>query len=391
MTPWSADQCFNFFPVPTDIHFGFGVVRSLAERVRSFGCNRVFLVTDPGIRSAGILDPVLTLFSEAGIGCDVYDEVKPDSGSGLIVEATQRLMRSQAGVVVGIGGGSSLDTAKAVAMLATNPGSLFTYTGLHRVKNRSLPVIAVPTTAGTGSEVSLWSVFTNDETSLKVAIGSFHLYPAIALCDPELNLDLPPGLTAATGMDALAHAIECYTNTACQPISSALALSAIELIGGNLRGAVLESHNRASRYAMLLGSTMAGIAMNPTRLGLAHALAMPLGSWDLRIPHGLAIAVTLPRVMRFNHTAAPDRFARIAEALGEITREISLSNAALLAVEAVEKLSVDIGIPRGLAQCGLRSSHIQRVVEEAMKSGNVAVNPRQTTREELAGILEQSL
>ncbi len=236
MIPWSADQCFNFFPVPTDIHFGFGLVRSLAERVRSFGCNRVFLVTDPGIRSAGLLDSVLTLFSEAGIACDVFDEVKPDSGSGLIVGATQRLMRSQAGVVVGIGGGSSLDTAKAVAMLATNPGSIFGYTGLHRVKNRSLPVIAVPTTAGTGSEVSLWSVFTNDDTGLKVAVGSVHPYPSIALCDPELTVGLPSGLTASTGMDALAHAIECYTNNACQPISAALALGAIEFIGRNLRG-----------------------------------------------------------------------------------------------------------------------------------------------------------
>lgn len=391
MIPWNANQCFNFFPVPTDIHVGFGVVRSLAERVRSFGANRVFLVTDPGIRAAGILEPVLTLLSEAGIGCDVYDEVKADSGSGLIVEATERLARSQAGVVVGIGGGSSLDTAKAVAMLATNPGSLLSYTGLHRVKNRSLPVIAVPTTAGTGSEVSLWSVFTNDDSGLKVAIGSFHLYPAIALCDPELTLDLPPALTAATGMDALAHAIECYTNNACQPISSALALSAVELLGGNLRGAVLEHRNRASRYAVLLGSTMAGMAMNPTRLGLAHALAMPLGSWDLHIPHGLAVAVTLPRVMRFNHTAVPDRFARVAEALGGGTRDSSLSNAALRAVEAVEKLSADIGIPRGLAQCGLRSSDVQRVVDEAMKSGNVTVNPRLTTKEDLAGILERSL
>jgi alcohol dehydrogenase len=391
VTPWNAAQSFNFFPVPTDIHFGFGVVYSLAERVRSFGADRLFLVTDPGICSAGLLDSVLTLFSKAGIGCDVYDEVKPDSGSGLIVEATQRLIRSRAGVVVGLGGGSSLDTAKAVAMLATNPGSVLSYTGLHRVKNRSLPVIAVPTTAGTGSEVSLWSVFTNDDTGLKVAIGSFHLYPTIAICDPELTLDLPAALTAATGMDALAHSIECYTNKACQPISSALAYSAMELIGGNLRGAVMESSNRASRYAMLLGSTMAGLAMNPTRLGLAHALAMPLGSWDLRIPHGLAIAVTLPRVMRFNHTAAPKRFARVAEALGVSTRELSLADAALRGVEAVEKLSVDIGIPSGLAQCGLRSSDIQRVVDEAMKSGNVAVNPRATTREELAGVLEQSL
>src|SRR5215471_3619878 len=388
---FNPQQTFNFYPIPTDIHFGHGVLATLPERIRSLGARRVFLVTDAGIRSAGILQEVIDLLSVAHIDCEIYDQVKQDSGSKLIAEAAERIRRCKAEVIVGIGGGSSLDTAKAVATLLTNPGRILDYTGLHKVKNPLPPVIAIPTTAGTGSEVSLWSVFTNDETGLKVAVGSVYVYPRIALCDPALTLELPPLITAATGMDALAHAIECYTNNACQPISSALALSAIELISGNLRGAVLESHNRASRYAMLLGSTMAGIAMNPTRLGLAHALAMPLGSWDLRIPHGLAIAVTLPRVMRFNHTAAPDRFARVAEALGEIAGEISLSNAALLAVEAVEKLSVDIGIPRGLAQCGLRSNHIQRVVDEAMKSGNVAVNPRRTTREELAGILEQSL
>jgi alcohol dehydrogenase class IV len=388
---WNANQCFNFFPVPTDIHFGFGVVSLLAEHVRSFGTTRAFVVTDPGIRSAGILDAVLTLLSEGRIDFEVYEGVKADSGSELIAEATQQLLRSGAQVVVGIGGGSALDTAKAVAMLATNTGSLFDYTGLHRVKNPSLPVIAVPTTAGTGSEVSLWSVFTNDESGLKVAIGSFRLYPAIALCDPELTLDLPPALTAATGMDALAHAIECYTNKASQPISAPLALAAMELIAGNLRSAVLEKRNRRSRYAMLLGSTLAGMAMNPTRLGLAHALAMPLGSWDLRIPHGLAVAVTLPRVMRFNHVAAPERFRRVAEALGEKADEISHLDAALRAVEAVEKLSAEIGIPRGLAECGLGSDHVQRVVDEAMKSSNVAVNPRPTSKEELARILEQCL
>ncbi len=391
MIAWNANQCFNFFPVPTDIHFGFGVVSLLTQRVRSFGTARVFVITDPGIRSAGILDMVLTLLSAGGIDFEVYGGVKADSGSELIAEATQQLLRSGAEVVVAIGGGSVLDTAKAVAMLATNSGSLFDYTGLHRVKNRSLPVIAVPTTAGTGSEVSLWSVFTNDESGLKVAIGSFHLYPAIALCDPELTLDLPPELTAATGMDALAHAIECYTNNASQPISAPLALTAMELIAGNLRSAVLENRNRASRYAMLLGSTLAGIAMNPTRLGLAHALAMPLGSWDLRIPHGLAVAVTLPRVMRFNHVAVPERFRRVCEALGEKADEISLLDAALRAVEAVEKLSADIGIPRGLSECGLRIDHVQRVVDEAMKSGNVVVNPRPTSKEELATILEQCL
>ena len=177
--------------------------------------------------------------------------------------------------------------------------------------------MAIPTTAGTGSEVTLWSVFTDDERKLKVAIGGVPIYPAVALCDPDLTTGLPPALTASTGMDALAHAIECYTNKACQPISAALALKAIALIGRHLRAAVADASDREARYAMLLASTMAGMAMNPTRLGLAHALAMPLGSWDLKIPHSIAIAVTLPLVMRFNACAAPERFIEIARELGE--------------------------------------------------------------------------
>jgi alcohol dehydrogenase len=239
--------------------------------------------------------------------------------------------------------------------------------------------------------VSLWSVFTNDDTGLKVAVGSVHVYPMIALCDPELTLELPPMLTAATGMDALAHGIECYTNNACQPISAALAWSSIELIGRHLRSAVFKEANRDSRYAMLLASTMAGIAMNPTRLGLAHALAMPLGSWDLRIPHGIAIAVTLPRVMKFNWAGAPDRFAAVACALGQPVDRLSPTDAAECAVAAVEKLANDIGIPKSLGEYGLRSSHVRRVIDEAMKSGNVVVNPRATTPEQLTAILEECL
>jgi len=388
---FNPEQTFNFLPVPTDINFGHGVLATLPEKIRSLGADRVFLVTDAGIRGAGILQRVLDLLSSAQIGCEVYDEVKQDSGSKLIAEAAERLRRSKAEVVVGIGGGSSLDTAKAVATLLTNPGSILDYTGLHKVKNRLSPVIAIPTTAGTGSEVSLWSVFTNDDTGLKVAVGSIHLYPMIALCDPELTLELPPLITAATGMDALAHGIECYTNNACQPISAALAWNAIQLIGSHLRNAVLNGANRDSRYAMLLASTMAGIAMNPTRLGLAHALAMPLGSWDLRIPHGIAIAVTLPRVMKFNWVSAPDRFAAVARALGQPVNQLPVANAAQCGVAAVEKLANDIHIPKGLGEYGLRSSHIPRVIDEAMKSGNVVVSPRPTSKEQLTAVLEESL
>lgn len=386
-----ARRSFNFLPIPTDVHFGFGVARSLPKHVQSLKSRKVFLITDPGVRGAGLIDGVVDALQEASIRCTVYDRVTADSGSELICEAVGELKRSEAEVVVGIGGGSSLDTAKAVAAMATNRGSLLDYLGLNKVRERPLPVIAIPTTAGTGSEVSLWSVFTNDATKLKVAIGGVLLYPAIALCDPELTMELPPALTASTGMDALAHAIECYTNNACQPISAALALQAVELIGANLRGAALNGRDSRSRYAMMLASTMAGMAMNPTRLGLAHALAMPLGSWDLKIPHSIAIAVTLPVVMRFNYAAAPERYASVARALAQPLEGLSPLEAAGRAASAVECLAKEIGIPKKLSEFGLCEEHIPTVVDEAIKSGNVAVNPRLTRKEDLAEVLRRVL
>jgi alcohol dehydrogenase class IV len=384
-------QSFNFLPVPTDIHFGYGMLRSLPGHVRALGAARVFVVTDPGVRAAGIVDRTTALLEHEGIGSTIYDGVTADSGSTLIVQAVAELKKSGAGLVIGIGGGSALDTGKAVAALATNPGSPLEYVGLNRITVRPLPFIAIPTTAGTGSEVSLWSVFTDDERKLKVAIGGVLLYPSLALCDPDLTLELPPDLTASTGMDALAHAIECYTNNACQPVSAALALRAIELIGAHLRSAALNGRDRESRYAMMLASTMAGMAMNPTRLGLAHALAMPLGSWDLKIPHGIAIAVTLPIVMQFNCTAAPQRFIAVSRALGEQVDGVASLDAAERAAAAVKRLASDVGIPDGLSGLGLAEDHVAEVVEEAMKSGNVVVNPRRTSKLELSEILRRAM
>ncbi len=390
MTP-NVSQTFNFFPVPTDVHFGCGVVKTLPERIKGFGSNRAFVVTDPGIKAAGLLAMLEQLLHDAGVACTVFDRVKADSGSRLIDECTVALKSSGAGVVVGIGGGSSLDTAKAAAALATNPGSSLDFVGLNKLQQRPLPMIAIPTTAGTGSEVTLWSVFTDETREVKVAIGSFLNYPAVALCDPELTLGLPPLLTAATGMDALGHAIECFTNKACQPISASLALPAIEYIGRHLRTAVKNGRDREARYGMMLASTMAGIAMNPTRLGLAHALAMPLGSWDLHVPHGIAVAVTLPVVMEFNHTAAPERYATVARALGENVAGLTPLQAAARSVAAVRALSRDTGIPRGLREHGVREQDVDRVVADAMKSGNVPVNPRETNAAQLAQVLRDSL
>jgi alcohol dehydrogenase len=388
---FDLERSFNFFPVPTDIHFGYGVLSKLPDMVKAQGGSRALVVTDAGVRRTGVVDQAAGLLTAAGIGVSIYDAVQADSGSTLIAEATRQLHESRSDVVVGVGGGSSLDTAKAVAVLATSGGAILDYVGFGKVQKAPVPVVAVPTTAGTGSEVSLWSVFTDDARSLKVAIGGFPLYPAVALCDPELTIALPAFQTATTGMDALTHAIECYTNKACQPISGALALRAIELIAQQLRTAVRESGDRRARYAMLLASTMAGIAMNPTRLGLAHALAMPLGSWRLRVPHGAANAITLPIVMRFNCVAQPERFVDVARALGERVDALDPREAAVRAADAVERLARDVGIPQRLGHFGVTQEHVASVVEEAMKSGNVAVNPRQATAEDLAAILRQAL
>ena len=388
---FDADQSFNFLPIPTDVHFGCGMIRALPDRVRALGARHVLVVTDPGVQAAGIVERVTSPLAAAGVAVTVYDKVHADSGSDLIADAVDTLTAAGADTIVGVGGGSSLDTAKAVAALATNPGSPLDYLGLHKVTQRPLPCIAIPTTSGTGSEVSLWSVFTNDTNKVKVAIGGVMLYPAVAICDPELTFDLPAALTASTGMDALAHAIECFTNNACQPISGALALRAIELIGRHLRGAVLNGRDRQARYAMMLGSTLAGMAMNPTRLGLAHALAMPLGSGDLKIPHGIAVAVTLPVVMRFNAPAAVDRFVSVGHALGEPANGCGPVGVADRAVEFVDALARDVGIPTTLAEFGLRHTHVAEVIDEAMKSGNVVVNPRRTSKEELTTILRSVL
>jgi len=387
----NASQGFNFLPVPTDVHFGFGAVESVPKHAKALGARKVFLVTDPGVRRCGIVERVTALLDRGAIEFAIYDRVTADSGSTLIAEAVEQLKTTGADVVIGVGGGSALDTAKAVAALATNPGCPLDYVGLHKVRNRPLPTIAIPTTAGTGSEVSFWSVFTDDTKKLKVAIGGVMLFPTVAICDPELTFDLPPALTASTGMDALAHAVECYTNKACQPISAALALDAIELIGKNLQTATENGRDRQARYAMMLASTMAGMAMNSTRLGLAHALAMPLGSWDLKIPHSVAIAVTLPLVMDFNCCAAPERFVSVARALGEAVEGCSPFDAARRAPSAVAGLADAIGIPKGLAEYGLGDQHVPDVIEEAMKSGNVAVNPRETTKQELADILRRAI
>jgi alcohol dehydrogenase len=384
-------KTFRFSVLQTDVIFGFGVLQNIAENVRELGGSKVLVVTDPGVFKAGVVEKVASALEQGGIPFEIFAEIPQDSSSKIVQQAVSVLKESGCDVVVGVGGGSSLDASKAVAFAATNPPPITQYAGLDNLRTPGLPVIAIPTTAGTGSEVSFWSIMTNDETKEKIAVGGKLVYPSIALCDPELTIGLPPFITATTGIDALTHAIESFVNTSYQPISEIFTYRAIELIGEYLVRAVKDGSDREARYGMLLGSTLAGIGMNPTRLGIVHALAMPLGSWHLKIAHGTGNAILLPHVMTFNAETAPGPYKRVAQALGADISNVSDQEAAQLSVEIVRNINKEIGIPAHLSEVGLTENMIPKVCEVAMKSGNIAVNPRPCTQSDLEKICKEAL
>ncbi len=383
------NQSFTFPAIGTEVLFGFGVLERLPEKVAELGGKRVLIVTDKGVRAAGVVDQVIAVLTEAWIPAVVFDEVPQDSGSRTVERAVEMLRDNSCDLVVGVGGGSSLDAAKAAAFGATNPPPIIQYAGLNKLRNLGLPVIAIPTTAGTGSEVSYWSVMTDDDSRVKIGIGGALVFPRVALADPALTLSLPPFLTATTGMDALTHAIESYTNKSYQPISAVLTYRAIELIGNCLVQAVQDGADREARYGMLLGSLLAGMGMNPTRLGIVHALAMPLGSWQIKIAHGTGNAVLLPHVMAFNQEGNPTLYADVARALG--VGDADPLTASQVAIARVRAINAEISIPAGLGALGLTEALIPQVCAEAIKSGNIAVNPRPCTQADLEAICRAAL
>ena len=378
------------YHIPTQIEFGNGAIARLPEFVKALGGSRVLVVGDPGVQRAGLIDRVQAILTGASIFNAVYADVESDPATRSVDEGTVHGKANGCDLVVGIGGGSALDTAKAIGLMLVNDGNIKDYVGIGKVPRAGTPVIAVPTTAGTGSELTIWSVLSDKVAKAKISVGSVLNCPAIALLDPELTLSLPPQITAATGMDALTHALESYVNTATQPISEAMSDQAMTLIARSLRKAVADGSDVDARGDMLLASTIAAMAFNSTRLGLVHAFAMPLGA-KFGIPHGLVNAIMLPEVMRFNHLANPRKFARIAEIFGEKTAGLSVEEAAALSVSAIEKLKLDVGITAKLSNFGVTEGRFDEIVDEAMLSGNVPVNPRQPTHDDMKALLRAEL
>lgn len=387
-----VDNTFTSEPVPK-IVFGLGSSRKLCDHLGSWNVGRFLIVTDPFLAQNGTAEGIKADLETKGYEATVFSKVVPNSGVSIVAEGTQLSLNLGVEAVIGLGGGSTIDTAKAIGIMTTNDGVFTQYEGRGKVKNPPLPVIAIPTTSGTGSEVTMSSVILDEETGRKVVVGSPLMAPKIAVLDPLLTVSLPPKLTAETGMDALTHAIESYTNTVFHPVSDFLALESIRLISENLIPAVLNGSNISARYHMMLASLLAGLAFRDTLLGLVHALAMPLGGGRFNISHGRVNAILLPYVMEYNVMSNPRRFAEVAAAMGEKVDGLSVRDAAMLAVEAVKRLKDDIGLTDRLSDYGITRDDLPGIAEDAIKnqSANVVRNPRVCSVEDICQVCLKAL
>ena len=367
---------------------GRGAINQIADEVDRFGKRKILLVTDAGLVKAGIAGRVLDLL--AGREIDVFSDVEPDPSIETVVVCAERVRGAQCDLIIGLGGGSALDTAKCASVMAGNPGRVEDYLGIDKVGQPGVPKILIPTTSGTGSEVTNVAVLSLKSQNTKKGIVSRHLLADTALLDPELTLGLPPAVTAATGMDALTHAIEAYVSRFAQPITDDFALKAIKKIGENLRTAVFNGQNIEAREAMLSASLYAGYAFGSAATGMVHGLAMPLGG-QFNIAHGIANAVLLPHVMRWNLVAALSRYRDIAIALGEKVDNLSLREAAERSIHAVEALSHDIGIPRHLDDLSVPRSAMDALAKDGMTNfRQTRPNPRDPSYEGLMNILDNA-
>lgn len=318
----------------------------------------------------------------------VYDKVDPEPGLKLADNGAKIAKKEKCDCVVGVGGGSAMDVAKAVSILITNGGKAEDYLGLGKIKKPGVPKIMVPTSAGTGAEVTFTAVFINEKTKSKGGMNGDPLYPDAALLDPELTVSLPPHVTAATGIDALTHALEAYVSTQAHPVSEMYSLEAIELISANLGKAYAHGDNMEARSAMLLGSLLGGKALATAGVGLVHAMAYPLGGM-FGIPHGLANAVLLPYVTAYNVIGNPEKFATIAELMGMNVDKMSLREAAEAAVEAVYNLNQDVGIPATLTELKIPPKKIKEMAQIALTvTRPVENNPRKPSLEDVISIYE---
>ncbi|MEN8198923.1 MAG: iron-containing alcohol dehydrogenase [Thermodesulfobacteriota bacterium] len=373
---------------PTRIQFGAGSIADLAQTVKEMKGTKVFLVVDPGVIQAGLIDSISAPLKKAKIPFVLYDKIDPEPGLKLADKGTKIAKKEGCDCVVGVGGGSAMDVAKAIAILITNGGKAEKYLGLGLIKKPGVPKIMVPTSAGTGAEVTFTAVFINEKTGSKGGMNGDPLYPDAAILDPELTLSLPPQVTAYTGIDALTHALEAYTSTQAHTISEMYSLEAVRLIGDNLPAAYASGNNLEARTGMLMGSLLGGKALATAGVGLVHAMAYPMGGM-FGIPHGLANAVLLPYVVDYNLIGNMEKFALLAEVLGQNCDDLTLRESASLCVDGLFNLNEDVGIPATLKDLDIPYDAIPEMAEIALTvTRPVENNPRQPSLADVISIYE---
>ncbi|NGN96323.1 L-threonine dehydrogenase [Grimontia sp. S25] len=378
------------FFIPTVNLMGAGCLVDAADAIKSHGFRNGLIVTDKVLNEIGVVEKVAALLAERDVQTAVFDGTQPNPTIGNVEAGLAILKENGCDFVISLGGGSPHDCAKGIALVATNGGNIGDYEGVDQSAKAQLPLIAINTTAGTASEMTRFCIITDEARHIKMAIVDKNTTPLISVNDPELMLAKPASLTAATGMDALTHAVEAYVSTAASPITDAVAIKAIELIQANLRTAVNDGQNLAAREQMAYAQFMAGMAFNNASLGYVHAMAHQLGGfYDL--PHGVCNAILLPHVQRYNAQVCPSRLRDVAKAMGVNVDALSPEEGAEAALNAIQELSKDVGIPAGLEVLGAKADDIPVLADNALKDACGFTNPKQATHEEICEIFRNAM
>lgn len=378
------------FFIPAVNLMGSGCLQDAAKAVQSYGFKKALIVTDAPLVQLGVVAKVTALLQQHGVAAVIYDEVKPNPNTTNVEHGLSALQENQCDCVISLGGGSPHDCAKGIALVATNGGSIKDYEGVDQSAKPQLPLIAINTTAGTASEMTRFCIITDDSRHVKMAIVDKHTTPILSVNDPDLMLGMPASLTAATGMDALTHAIEAYVSTAATPITDANALHAISLISRYLRTAVSDGNNAEARDKMAYAQFMAGMAFNNASLGYVHAMAHQLGGfYDL--PHGVCNAILLPHVQQFNAQVASERLTEVAAAMGCEVQGKTAAQGAQLCIDAIKALAADVNIPAGVAELGMQEQDIPTLAENAMKDACGLTNPIQPSFDQVCELFRQAM
>lgn len=373
-------------------YFGPGARKELPEVVKRLGKNKALIVTDAGLVKFGVAKMVTDVLDEAGIPFEIFSDVKPNPTVSNVKNGIEAYKASGADFIIAIGGGSSIDTAKAVGIVINNPefSDIVSLEGCAPTTHKSVPIVALPTTAGTAAETTINYVIIDEENHKKMVCVDPNDIPAVAIVDAELMYSLPASLTAATGMDALTHAIEGYITKGAWALSDMFEIEAIRMISRNLPTAVAEPSNPEARDAMAVAQYVAGMAFSNVGLGLVHGMAHPMGSL-FDIPHGVANALLLPTIMEWNMPACLDKYPAIAEAMGVDISGMTREEAAQAACDAVKALAIKVGIPQHLSELGIAEKDIQALSEQAIADVCTPGNPRDVTIEDIVTLYKKVL